>query len=94
MSQDYKDKYMKYKMKYIDLKSRQEIGGGLFSSAKNAATTVAQVAKQEVKAVAKDISQNVKKEVINTANDVGQNVKKEVINTVKDNIILPINNLQ
>jgi hypothetical protein len=91
MSQDYKAKYMKYKMKYIDLKTRQKIGGGLFSSVKTAATTAAQVAKQEVKAAAKEIGSSIKHEVKAASKDVLQHsvnatktVSQQAITAAKD----------
>jgi hypothetical protein len=91
MSQDYKAKYMKYKMKYIDLKTRQKMGGGLFSSVKTAAIKATQVAKQEVKAAAKDVGSSIKQEVKAASKDVLQhsvnatkNVSQQAITVAKD----------
>ena len=74
MEDDYKAKYMKYKMKYIDLKTRQKIGGGLFSSAtsavKTAAKQVGTVIKQETKSAAKEVGTVVKQEATIAAKDL------------------------
>ncbi len=82
MEAEYKSKYMKYKMKYIDLKTRQKIGGGLFSSTTNAikkivlpvATQMAQqtttFVKQEVRSAATDVSRQAVSSVTDKASEV------------------------
>ena len=84
MEAEYKSKYMKYKMKYIDLKTRQKIGGGLFSSASNAIKkTVLPVAKQ----MAHQTATAIKQEAIDAAKDVS----RQAVSAATDKTLQAIN---
>ena len=102
MEDDYKAKYMKYKMKYIDLKTHQQLGGGLFSFAtsavKTAAKQVGTVIKQEAKTAAKDVGTTIKQEAKSAAKDIAhqsidasKDISKQAIVASKDVAIQAIN---
>ena len=87
MEDNYKSKYMKYKMKYIDLKTRQKIGGGLISSASNAIKkTVLPVAKQ----MAHQTATVIKQETKNAAKDVS----RQAVSAATDKTMQAINTAQ
>jgi len=102
MESDYRAKYLKYKMKYIDLKTRQKLGGGLFSSAtsavKTAAKQVGTVIKQEAKSAAKEVGTTIKQEAKIAAKDIARqsvdaskDISKQAIVASKDVVSSAIN---
>ena len=95
MEGNYKAKYMKYKMKYIDLKTRQKLGGGLFSSAmsiiKTGVKQAVPILKQEAKSAAKEVGTIIKQEAKTAAKDItrqsidaSKDISKQAIVASKD----------
>ena len=83
MEQDYKSKYMKYKMKYLDLKNRQN-GGGLFGNLFKTGAQVVSKTIAPVKQIAKEAGKELKTQAIQAAKDTGKELKTQTIRTMTD----------
>lgn len=93
MEDNYKAKYLKYKIKYINLKN-QTLGGGLFSSATNVVKTAAKqvgtVIKQEATTAAKQVGTSIKqeaksaaKEIARQSVDASKDLSRQALNMIK-----------
>ena len=78
MEQDYKSKYMKYKMKYLDLKNRQNAGGFLGNLFKTGTQVVSKTI-APVKQIAKDASKELKTQAIQAVKDTSKELKTQAI---------------
>ncbi len=83
MEDNFKSKYLKYKMKYLDLKNRQS-AGGLFGNLFKTGAQVVSKTIAPVKQIAKDAGKELKTQAIQAAKDTGKELKTQTRQTITD----------
>ncbi len=88
MEENYKSKYMKYKMKYLDLKNRQnaidQSGAGLIGNLFKQGSKVISKVVAPVKQIAKEAGQEIKTQAVQAVRETSSELKNQAKQSMRD----------